>query len=619
MKTAIKLLKVFLAKDGIKVKNIVICVNDIPVLASSKNRYLVGLCSKAGMYYKNYYIIRRKNKVLIFETTPKYFTRLSGLIKKSSHSIWPLIDLFEENYYNKKILGIIQKIKTTQDVNRIFDDILNAICRLIRVSLGAVAVYDKATNTIGAMEPGYNVSPEEIKFFRFELVKKSAAYQALRKRTTYYTNNAIDDPYFIKKFVEHYNAQKIACTPLFADGELFGFIYLVRKDTLPPFSKGEIETLDYIAEHIGWLLKTIKAADDLKKHTRALLNLESASRAITSSIELTDIFNLIVRVCQELLDADGASLMTLDKERNGYSIRSAVGISKNYIMKQFLKRQDYLSYLRKYGSGVSILKKPAEECIGDRNLIIKEKIAAITSVPLIREKEVIGIINIYFRKPKHFTAEDNEILKLFALESVIAIHNAELYQGVVKTTQDIIKMLGQLEAEKDIYTTNHSDDVAKLAVEIGRRLNLSVSELEKIKIAGILHDIGKIALDRCLLQKKEKLTDNDWEELRRHPIIGKRIIEQVNSLKEVDTYVYYHHERFDGKGYPLGLQGEKIPLGARILAIADAVAAMLSDRPYRQAMSLQEVIQELLKEKGRQFDPKLVDITIAILKSQNIF
>ncbi len=179
---------------------------------------------------------------------------------------------------------------------------------------------------------------------------------------------------------------------------------------------------------------------------------------------------------------------------------------------------------------------------------------------------------------------------------------------------DTIKVLALALDARDSYTHSHSQEVTDYAVSIAREMGLSVKEIETIRDAGVLHDIGKIGIPDSVLLKPGRLTDEEYEMIKKHPEIGKSILEPVKCLAEKIPLIYHHHERIDGKGYPAGLAGDDIPLGARILAVADSYQAMTSDRPYRKALSMQVAISELEKFKGRQFDSKIVDVFLRILK-----
>ncbi len=181
----------------------------------------------------------------------------------------------------------------------------------------------------------------------------------------------------------------------------------------------------------------------------------------------------------------------------------------------------------------------------------------------------------------------------------------------------IAAMANAIEA-KDEYTEGHNDRVSKLAVMLAERAGLAIKEIEQVRMGGILHDIGKIGIPDNVLNKHGPLNDEEFRMIKSHPVQGEKILQPLRSLQEVSTIVLHHHERYDGGGYPAGLAGEKIPLFARIVAIADSFDAMTTNRPYRKALSLDTVLAELEQGAGVIWDPALVPMFIDTLRQRGI-
>ncbi|MDO8578792.1 MAG: response regulator [Dehalococcoidales bacterium] len=173
-----------------------------------------------------------------------------------------------------------------------------------------------------------------------------------------------------------------------------------------------------------------------------------------------------------------------------------------------------------------------------------------------------------------------------------------------------IRALNNALEARDKYTSGHSQRVTDLAAAITRRMGLSPEAIDTIVLAGMVHDIGKIGISEAILNKPAALTDDEFREIKKHPEIGERILAPVAADEEILKLVRNHHEHFDGSGYPDGLAAEKIPLGARILAVADAFEAMTSERPYRKALSPDAAFAEIERCKGTQFDPKIAEIML---------
>ena len=180
------------------------------------------------------------------------------------------------------------------------------------------------------------------------------------------------------------------------------------------------------------------------------------------------------------------------------------------------------------------------------------------------------------------------------------------------STQIIQALSGAVDA-KDTYTNGHSTRVAEYSKEIARRLGLSEQEQDNIYIMGLLHDVGKIGVSDSIINKPAKLTDEEYEEIKNHPVLGARILKNISEFPGLVTGARWHHERYDGKGYPDGLKGEDIPAEARIIAVADAYDAMTSRRSYRDVLPQERVRSEIAEGRGTQFDPEYADIILAMI------
>jgi putative nucleotidyltransferase with HDIG domain len=204
---------------------------------------------------------------------------------------------------------------------------------------------------------------------------------------------------------------------------------------------------------------------------------------------------------------------------------------------------------------------------------------------------------------------------------LITFISAGLMRNIQKVKKDSIELttaLANALDSKDTYTMHHSENVASYSIEIAERMKLSKDLCDMIRIGGLLHDIGKIGLPEHILTKPGKLTNDEYNIIKTHPILGYEIIKHVASFNEngVLDIVLYHHERYDGKGYPTGLKGNQIPLVARIVAIADTFDAMTSKRVYRNELDLEYTLNEIRKNKGTQFDPEIAEVFLSLFDKE---
>jgi len=194
--------------------------------------------------------------------------------------------------------------------------------------------------------------------------------------------------------------------------------------------------------------------------------------------------------------------------------------------------------------------------------------------------------------------------------------DSSIRRSVSTGHEDAVVGLAEALAERDRYTGEHSEEVVELVEQVARGLALDEQEVHRVRYAALLHDVGKVAIPDHILHKPAKLTDEEFEVMKTHTIVGERILRAIPGLGGVARIVRSEHERFDGTGYPDGLKGEEIPIGARIILACDAYHAMVSDRPYRKAMGHGEAIRELGKNAGTQFDPQVTEILIGALYSE---
>jgi putative nucleotidyltransferase with HDIG domain len=236
--------------------------------------------------------------------------------------------------------------------------------------------------------------------------------------------------------------------------------------------------------------------------------------------------------------------------------------------------------------------------------------------PLLGGGQVAGVISVVREDGELDQADaDAQLLQVFAYQIGLSILQSQTRQRLVETFQDLeqatVSTVESLFAALETYdppTHHHSERVARYAYGLGRELGLSSAYLETLRIAALLHDIGKIGVGEGTIRKNGSLDDSERERIMMHPEIGERILSGIEAFRQVTPLVLYHHERYDGQGYPAQLAGEDIPLGARIIAVVDTFDSLTSDRSYRVAVSDGEALHAVRAAAGAQFDPRLVDV-----------
>jgi putative nucleotidyltransferase with HDIG domain len=232
----------------------------------------------------------------------------------------------------------------------------------------------------------------------------------------------------------------------------------------------------------------------------------------------------------------------------------------------------------------------------------------ILCAPIEAEGRVLGTIEAVRRGTEEaFTDRDLDTVRVMGAMAGIAIENSRLRQSVEESYRSTIRALASAIDAKDPYTCGHSQSVAQYALVCGMVLHLDADYMQTLETAALLHDIGKIGIDDAILRKPRRLTQAEHAIIKDHPVIGAAIVHDIGSLTEVVELILHHHEAYDGSGYPHGLKGENIPLGARIIGVADAFDSMTTDRPYRRGMTINDAMRELLRCRGKQFCPVALD------------
>ncbi|AIS51261.1 putative PAS/PAC sensor protein [Thermoanaerobacter kivui] len=341
-----------------------------------------------------------------------------------------------------------------------------------------------------------------------------------------------------------------------------------------------------------------------------ILAISDVGRLLTSGSDMKEVLNNIVEKVANILNSPLCTIREYDKESRKFVLLIKGGELKDYLISSEIELpQEDVNDLVNLKE---IKIKDVDEFPHDKNItpiFASKEVFSVVIVPLVSRNEMIGILNVWTATK---TIKNMSLLRSIASAVSVAIENSKLYEEIKKLYIKTIEALAYAVEAKDVYTKGHSMRVSQYAALIGEYMGLSREKVEQLRIAGILHDIGKIGISDVILLKAGKLTDEEYKVIKSHPEISRRILMPIDLPEEILEAVSKHHERYDGKGYPYGIKGEEIPIEAAILGVADAFDAMTSDRSYRKGMNIEEAINELLKYKGTQFHPEVVDAFISL-------
>jgi len=363
------------------------------------------------------------------------------------------------------------------------------------------------------------------------------------------------------------------------------------------------------------ITEMLRIRDQAESRLNTLTTLFQVSNTLNSSMDLGSIVDNFTESAMNALKASAVSLMMFDDKTNDLVIRSISGETNGWEL-GIGKTVDVSTYsLNGLVSGVGpFCTTNADQVSPETVPLAPPGSQSILVGRLSSRGKLMGLIVVSsLKRGAFFETESMELFVDIANQVAVAIDNAEMYKRLETTFWSTIRSLAEAIDAKDSYTRGHSDRVADYAEALARRLELEEEMLNAVRCAGYLHDTGKIGIPDAILLKPGKLTDDEYSQIMSHPILSHKIIEPVDFPYDVKPLVMHHHERIDGLGYPDGLVGDEIPLGARIIGVADAYEAMTSDRPYRKALSRTTAMEELKRCAGTQFDVELVDTFIEVL------
>lgn len=341
--------------------------------------------------------------------------------------------------------------------------------------------------------------------------------------------------------------------------------------------------------------------------------LHNVGRKVSSSSELTKLVKQITKMTQHALNASASSVLLLDDKELELIFEVAEGQAGKRLRKVRLDTQSGIAgWVARHGKSLMV-----NDVINNRHFdrsideITGFATRSIICAPLVVGGKIIGVIEVLNKMDgTDFNQQDLETLVSVASTAAMSIENVRLHRSELDAYKSTIKALAAAIDAKDHYTLGHSQRVMEYTLLGGTSLLFSDEELEVLEYASILHDIGKIGIADSILTKPGALTTKEWNVMREHSFIGANILNAILFLEKPRKLVLHHHERYDGKGYPDGLNGEAIPMGARLLAVADAYDTMTTDRSYRAALGIDYATRELHRCSGTQFCPVAVDAFI---------
>lgn len=410
--------------------------------------------------------------------------------------------------------------------------------------------------------------------------------------------------------------------PLISRGQLLGAISI---QTYQPnlYNENHARLFESMGAQIATSLENALLVEQTQNHLQRLSALHDIDLVINSSLDLRVTMNILLDQVIEKLKVDAASVMLLNPKSQLLEFAAGRGFHTRKI-------EDYRLRLGEGISGQAAMERHLMQSLNlsetDQNsayptLLSEEGFLSYYSVPLIAKGQVKGVLDLFNRSPLVPDQEWVNFLETLAGQAAIAIDNTSLLEDLNRSNIELtlaydttLEGWSRALDMRDKETEGHTQRAVELTLKIARGMGMNESELVNLRRGALLHDIGKMGIADEILLKPGSLTVEEWAIMRRHPQLAFELLSPIAYLKSAVDIPYCHHERWDGSGYPRGLKGEQIPLGARIFSVVDVWDALTSDRPYRKAWSADKAIEYIIDQKGIQFDPKVVEVFSVLMK-----
>ena len=525
-------------------------------------------------------------------------------------------------------LSVINRCSTiltsSFDVQRIYDSFIGELKKIVEVSWSAITLIESNDLCILALSSEIGSAWQVGE--RLPVKGTATQWLATHEKATVESDLSKESKFFTGKYHLKQGVRSIVYLPLIAKGNVIGSLIVASRHP-NAYSQRHVILLEQLASQIAMPVENSRLYAEVEERARTdeltgLLNRRALDELIVSEIgrhsRYGGIFSIII------LDLDSFKVFN---DKYGHLAGDKVLKQTGDIMRNTIRGADQA--FRYGGDEFAILlpqtKIEAAYEVAERlRNQIASKVEAgdvlitaslgLASWPIdaIVPNEIIAVADasLYYAKRSGGNQTHRASVSLPSLDETMVGYESNEDTEALNT----IYALSATVDAKDHYTSSHSERVSEYATALAVALNLEPEAISRLKTCALMHDIGKISISGETLNKWDKLTAEEWEEIKIHPQVGATIISHARQLSPCIAGIMHHHERYDGGGYPKGLKGEDIPLEARILAIADAFAAMTSNRSYAKALSCGEALEEMKRGAGKQFDPKLVEVFVSIVK-----
>lgn len=612
------------------------------LIKKDRKRFKEGFSSfieKGETHVVPFEMVRNDGSALMIELSGRVGYDENGNFKDTHCVITDLTDriraekeAFNEAETTRNLLRLSETTIRTDDLDELMESVVEIARDIIRVDIVLSYLWDRGTNTFRpdktaglahGMLPIFKTTPIGL---------ESAVIKGAMDFGEIYMDSGGSgtEPLKVQQdglwdWVEGVRA--ISILPLVAKKEYLGFIVCIcfldsgegckcLMDREKALMKAVGNQISIALEEARHYKESVTKAMELSQKVETIETMSEISKSILSTLDVHEIIEVTARMVSRLVTCDWVRVIEVDKLREEFNFIAGFEEGRDLENKIIpfsstsltevvdTKRPQYIADLASVNSPLDIERE-----------LMKQGYHSVLRIPITVKGEVTGVLGLMSKRISAFGPEDLSTIDKLSDQVGVALENARLVTNLEEFSVGAVRALAETIDAKSPWTRGHSERVTDIALRIGREIGLSDEELKDFKIAGLLHDIGKIGTDESILDKPGKLTKEEFSEIQKHPGKGAEILAPIKQLTDMLPTIRWHHEFFDGTGYPDGLKGSDIPFQARILAVADSVDAMGANRPYRKGMPQKEIVEEIKRCSGTQFDPDVVEAYLKTLES----
>ncbi|MHB8843895.1 MAG: HD domain-containing phosphohydrolase [Nitrospirota bacterium] len=415
--------------------------------------------------------------------------------------------------------------------------------------------------------------------------------------------------------------KNILAAPLRAADSVTGVVEVINKVNGEPFDRDDKEMLEVLSGQLALDVAYTQFLVSSRKEAARKAMQTQFSMVLNSTLDQREIRKRAMEAATSLLDAEVGSLLLVDEKTNELYFEVALGEKGRQLKQVRLRMGEGIAGWVAANDQAALVNDVANDprYFKKAQHITQFVTRNMVCVPVRSRGRVIGVLQAINKKDGGlFTEQDLDDFWTLANQVAVALENANLYAELQETFLNTAEALAAAVEKKDPYTGGHIMRVVEYSMAIAKHMTMPPADMDQLRLAAVLHDIGKIGIRDSVLLKQGKLTDDEMAHMREHPLVGDDIMGHIEQMKTVRKAMRAHHEKWDGSGYPDGLKGESIPLHARIILVADTLDAMTTDRPYRKAADLKAAMDEVKRFTGKEFDPVVAEAFFKACESGDI-